>query len=412
MGRSHVPGLVRSGTVEVVSALPVPRTLLFVVNSPSFFLSHRLPIAHAARAAGYGVQVATMDGDGVERIISHGFVHHKLPMTRSGINPVAELRTVLSIWALFRRLRPDIVHLVTIKPVIYGGLVARAARVPAVVAAVSGLGFVFVARGVRARFVRWAAVKSYRAALNLSKLRVVFQNASDRDAFVDLGIVRSDQVVMVRGSGVDLTEFTPLAEPTAALVVVMAARLLVDKGVREFVAAARLLRTRGVAARFQLVGDVDLGNPSTIDDVEVAEWRKQGVVEVLGDRRDVARIFAAANVVVLPSYYGEGLPKVLIEAAACGRAVITTDMPGCRDAVEPGRTGLIVPPRDVVALADAIEHLAMDRERCSKMGRMGRALAEREFDVRSVVAAHLAMYAEISAAGCDLYGRGAANASS
>lgn len=398
MGHTHVAGLARGGTVQVVSELPVPRTLLFVVNSPSFFLSHRLPIADAARAAGYDVQVATMDGEGVEQIISRGFAHHTLPMTRSGINPVAELRTVMAIWTLFRRLGPDIVHLVTIKPVIYGGLAARAARVPAVVAAISGLGTVFIARGVRARFVRWIAVKSYRAALNLGRLRVVFQNASDRDALVDLGVVKPDQVVMVRGSGVDLTEFVPVAEPATAPVVVMAARLLVDKGVREFLQAAQLLRMRGVAARFRLAGEVDPGNSATIDDAELAAWREKGIVELLGQRRDVAQIFAAANVIVLPSYR-EGLPKVLIEAAACGRAVITTDVPGCRDAVEPGRTGLLVPPRNAIALADAIERLVTNRDLRSTMGQMGRALAERDFDVRNVIAAHLAIYEEISAAG-------------
>ncbi len=380
-----------------MSASPVPQTLLFVVNSPSFFLSHRLPIANAARAAGYDVQVATMGGDEVGRIVALGFAHHELPMTRSGINPVAELRTVLAIWALFRRLRPDIVHLVTIKSVIYGGLAARAARVPAVVAAISGLGFVFIARGVRASIVRGIAVRSYRMALNHARLRAVFQNASDRDALIDLGIVKPEQCVVVRGgSGVDLAEFTSLPEPTTTPVVAMAARLLVDKGVREFVDAAKLLRMRGVAAHFRLAGDVDPGNAATIGATELDRWRAAGMVEILGQRRDVAALFAAANIVVLPSYR-EGLPKVLIEAAACGRAVVTTDVPGCRDAIEPGRTGLLVPPRNAVALADALERLIADSDLRSTMGRMGRELAEREFDVCRVIESHLTIYEEISA---------------
>ena len=151
-----------------MTAFSVRRTLLYIVNSPSFFLSHRLPVANAARAAGYDVQVATMHGDEIEQIISHGFVHHALPMTRSGVNPLGELRTLLAIWSLLRRVRPDIVHLVTIKPVIYGGLAARATRLPAVVAAIPGLGFVFIARGLRARIVRWVVVWSYRAALKSS----------------------------------------------------------------------------------------------------------------------------------------------------------------------------------------------------------------------------------------------------
>ena len=226
----------------------------------------------------------------------------------------------------------------------------------------------------------------------------MFQNRNDRDAFVKLGIITAAQSTIIRGSGVDLAEFAPLPESATTPVVVMAARLLVDKGVREFVEAARLLRARGASARFQLAGEVDPGNSASIHDAELAVWRKQGIVELLGQRHDIAQVFAAATMVVLPSYR-EGLPKVLIEAAACGRAVVTTDVPGCRDAIEPGQTGLLVPPRDARALADAIERLVADRELRVRFGQMGRALAEREFDVRSVVEAHLAIYVEISATG-------------
>lgn len=380
-----------------MTAGPGPRRLLFVVNAPWFFLSHRLPIALAARDTGYDVHVATMDGAEVQQIKAHGFAHHVLPMTRSGINPVAELRTLLALRALFLRLQPDIVHLVTIKAVIHGGIAARMARVPAVVAAISGLGFVFLARGIRANLVRAVAVACYRAALNHPRLRAVFQNESDREALIALRIVKPEQAVVLRGgSGVDLAEFAVRPEPAVTSVVVMASRLLADKGVREFVEAARLLRGRGIVARFRLAGEVDPGNAATIGDREVAEWRASGIVDVLGQRSDVADLFAAAHVVVLPSYR-EGLPKVLIEAAACGRAVVTTDVPGCRDAIEPGRTGLLVPARDANALAGAIGRLVTDHELREVMGRQGRELAEREFDVRKVVASHLALYAELGA---------------
>jgi glycosyltransferase involved in cell wall biosynthesis len=380
-----------------LSAQQKPRRLLFVVNAPWFFLSHRLPIALAARDAGYDVHVATMDDAGVEQIKAHGFAHHALPMTRSGLNPAAELRTLLAMRALFRGLKPDIVHLVTIKAVIHGGIAARMARVPAVVAAISGLGFVFLARGFKASVVRAVAVRCYRAALDHPRMRVIFQNESDRDTLVALRVVRPDQAIVLRGgSGVDLAGFPAFPEPATTPIVVMAARLLADKGVREFVAAARLLHERSVPARFQLAGDVDPGNAATIDAKELAGWRATGIVEVLGQRTDIPAIFGAAHVVVLPSYR-EGLPKVLIEAAACGRAVVTTDVPGCRDAIEPGRTGLLVPVRDAVALADAIERLVVNPEIRATMGRMGRALAEREFDVRRVVESHMAVYAGLGA---------------
>ncbi len=378
-----------------MNARPSPRSLLFVVNAPWFFLSHRLPIALAARDAGYDVHVATMDGAEVQQIKAHGFAHHVLPMTRSGVNPVGELRTLRAMRALFLRLKPDIVHLVTIKSVIHGGIAARMARVPAVVAAISGLGFVFLARGFRAELVRTVAVACYRAALDHPRLRVIFQNESDREALLALRVVKPDQAVVLRGgSGVDLAEFTALPEPATTPVVVMAARLLVDKGVREFLEAAKSLHMRGVRATFRLVGDVDPGNAATLGDAELARWRATGIVEFLGHRRDSGAIFGTAHVVVLPSYR-EGLPKVLIEAAACGRAVVTTDVPGCRDAIEPGRTGLLVPARNAAALADAIERLVTDDALRASMGRMGRALAEREFDVRKVVEAHLALYAVI-----------------
>lgn len=373
----------------------MPRRLLFVVNAPWFFLSHRLPIAVAARDAGYDVQVATMDGAEVERIKALGFVHHVLPMTRSGVNPVMELRTLLAMCALFRRVKPDIVHLVAIKAIIHGGIAARAARVPAVVAAITGLGFLFLARGVKAGFVRAVAVRCYRAALNHPRLRAIFQNASDRETLIALRVVRAGQATILRGgSGVDLSVFKPRPEPEGTPVVVMVARLLVDKGVREFVEAAKLLRARSVPARFRLAGEMDSGNAATISTAEISGWRAASVVELLGHRHDVAEIFAAANVVVLPSYR-EGLPKVLIEAAACGRAVVTTDVPGCRDAIEPGRTGLLVPARNALALADAIERLVSDADLRYRMGQEGRAFAEREFDVRKVVESHMVLYAEI-----------------
>ncbi|WP_134870042.1 glycosyltransferase family 4 protein, partial [Bordetella pertussis] len=229
-----------------------PRRLLFVVNNPAFFLSHRLPLAEAARADGYEVHVATMDGPSVPDIVARGFAHHVIPMTRSGNQPLQELRSVWALVRLFRRLRPGLVHLVTIKPVLYGGIAARLAGVPAMVAAISGLGFVFVAGGLKARLLRAAVGRLYRLALGHRNSRIVFQNTADRDVLARLGAVRAEQVVMIRGSGVDLGQYRVVPEPAAPVTALMAARLLRDKGVREFVEAARLLRQRGLSVRMQL----------------------------------------------------------------------------------------------------------------------------------------------------------------
>lgn len=365
--------------------------LLFVVNNPAFFLSHRLPLALAAQRAGYDVHVATMAGDSVSQIEAHGLTHHVIPMTRSGKQPLQELRTVWALYRLFRRLRPEVVHLVTIKPVLYGGIAARLARVPGMVSAISGLGFVFVAKGAKAAMVRHVVSVLYRLALGHRNSRIVFQNGNDRDVLRALGAVRDGQVVMIRGSGVDLADYVEVAEPPPPVVALMVARLLRDKGVVEFVDAARILRAQGANVRMLLAGGIDPGNPASVTQADVNAWQHQGLIEALGERRDVADLYAAAHIAVLPSYR-EGLPRALIEAAACGRAVITTDVPGCRDAIEPDETGLLVPSHDAQALAAAIQRLATDHALREQMGRAGRALAEREFDIEDVCRKHLDIY--------------------
>ncbi|WP_137885665.1 glycosyltransferase family 4 protein [Pseudomonas sp. 2FE] len=370
------------------------KRLLFVVNDPVFFVSHRLPLAIGAQCSGYEVHIATMPGPVVDEIERHGFFHHALPLSRSGKNPLAELRAIASIYQLFRALQPDLVHLVTIKPVLYGGIAARLVGVRGVVAAVSGLGFVFLASGLKATLMRFPIKLLYRFALGKQNLRVIFQNPDDRDVLLNMGALDAGKVEMIRGSGVDLAHYPALPEPEGLPVICLAARLLRDKGVREFVEAARLLRQRGVRATFRLIGDADPGNPATVTADELKGWSQEAVVELLGYRKDIAKLFAAAHVVVLPSYR-EGLPKVLVEAAACGRAVVTTDVPGCRDAIEPDVTGLLVPARDSVALADAIQRLVDDSTLRRSFGQAGRALAEREFAIEKIVQAHLDIYKKL-----------------
>lgn len=373
------------------------RRLLFVVNNPAFFMSHRVPVALAAQRAGYDVHVATMDGPAVADIEALGMTHHAIPMTRSGKHPLQELGTLLALLRLFRRLRPQVAHLVTIKPVLYGGIAARLARVPGMVAAISGLGFVFLSNSLKMRLVRAVVARLYRLALGHRNSRVIFQNGADRDLLKSLGAVRDEQVVLIRGAGVDLDLCRALPEPPAPPVVVtMVARLLRDKGVQEFVQAARLLRERGVPVTMRLVGGVDAGNPASATPAEVEAWQREGSVQALGERADVPQLYADSHIAVLPSYR-EGLPKSLIEAAACGRAVVTTDVPGCRDAIDPGKTGLLVPVRDPQALADAIARLAGDATQRQAMGAAGRALAEREFNIERVARIHVDLYDTLSA---------------
>jgi glycosyltransferase involved in cell wall biosynthesis len=370
------------------------RKILFVVNVDWFFLSHRLPIALEAQRQGFEVHIATRLTDKLGELRRHGLIVHVLGLDRTGASLVNAWLTGLQLWRVLRAVRPDVMHLVTIKPILLGGVLARLMRVPALVVAVSGLGYVFMSHGSTALVRRGVVSLLYRVALTHPNLKVIFQNSDDLRSMTDIVPLPGRQVVILRGSGVDLAHFVKTPRPTGVPVVMLAARLLADKGVFEFVEAARILKARGCLARFVLVGTVDSANPTSVKQAELDAWVTQGVVEWWGQRSDMAQVLAAAQVVVLPSYR-EGLPKVLLEAAACGRSVVTTDVPGCRDAIDPGVTGLLVPVRNASALALTMDDLINNPARCQVMGDAGRVLAERAFDVRQVVDEHLRIYSEL-----------------
>lgn len=368
--------------------------LLFIINTPEFFLSHRLPLAVAARNAGFTVHIATGPGTAYKKIIDLGFTHHPLPISRSGQNPLYEAWSLWTLYRLMRKIKPDLVHLVTIKPVLYGGLMARLAGVPAMIAAISGLGTVFTAQSYGSFWMRKVVEFVYRLSLRHPNERIIFQNPDDRSKLIDIVGFGREQSVLIKGSGVSIPDYPMHPEPEGIPVITFAARLLKDKGVREFAEAAKILKERGVVARFLLAGSTDPGNPTSISDDEVSAWAAHDLLEPLGHLNDIASLFSKSNVVVLPSYR-EGLPKVLIEAASCGRAVVTTDVPGCRDAIEPNVSGLLVPARDAKALADAIQSLISDPLKRKRMGSAGHALAEREFSIEKVVSAHLDIYRDL-----------------
>ena len=373
-------------------------SLLYVVNTPRFFLSHRLSLALAAQTAGYRVEVATGPGSARDAALidAAGFGHHRLPLARSSTNPAHEVRLCAALSGLFRRLRPDLVHLVTIKPVLYGGLLARLFRVPGVVSAISGMGHVFA--DDRHRALRWGVEQLYGAALGHRNGRVILQNELDRHDLQRIGALPFGRDVTMPGSGVDLDTFypTPLPAAESRPLVVLPARMVWDKGVSEFVQAARQLQSSGVDARFALVGAEDPDSAHPVPRRQLQEWQLQGEVEWWGYRDDMPEVLAAASLVVLPSTYREGMPKALQEAAASGRAIVTTDAPGCRDVVDPGRSGLLIRPGDALDLAEKIGTLLADRPRLAAMGACGRRKAEAEFGVEQVVAAHLEVYRALS----------------
>jgi glycosyltransferase involved in cell wall biosynthesis len=371
------------------------KRLMIVVNAAEFFLSHRMPIALAAKEAGYDVHVACPPGKGVDEIKNLGFYCHALPLFRKGQNPIKELSTIVKLAHLLHKVKPDVLHLVTIKPVLYGGLVARILGNIAVVAAITGLGTVFNPKNTKERIRKRVVALLYRIALKQNRLMVIFQNANDRDIICRVCDLSAERIALIRGSGVDLENFYPEPEPEGTPVVAMAARLLHDKGVGEFVAAAKILSARNVEVEMLLAGQVDEGNPTSVSKEEIENWRSIGNLKILGHIADIAELYAASNIACLPSYH-EGLPKSLIEAAASGRAVVTTDVPGCRDAIEAGRTGMLVPAGNAEALASAIEALIKNPTLRRKMGVEGRRLAEDAFALKIVIQKHLEIYRAVA----------------
>lgn len=367
------------------------RRILFVVNVDWFFLSHRMPLARAARALGAHVTIAGEDTGAARQIRDEGFAFEPLPLSRSGTQLPAQARALLSLVRLYRRLRPDLVHQVTIKPVLYGSIAARIARVPAVVNAISGLGHLFHPSRHHDPLARLARLL-YRLALRGPATRTIFQNPEDRDAFVASGMVAGRQAVLIRGSGVDVRQFVVAPEPPGERIVVLPARMLREKGVGVLAEAARLLRPAFPSARFVLVGGLDPGNPTAVGEDEIRRWVDEGIVEWWGSRSDMPAVFRSASIVALPTHYKEGLPKALLEAAACGRPLVATNIPGCREIVRPGVNGILVPPQDPPALAEALRRLLSDSDERARFGAASRRIAESEFAEEIVVAQTVALY--------------------
>lgn len=384
-----------NNNTENTNTLP-RKKVLYLVNIDWFFLSHRLPIALAAIDAGYEVHLLCGISNKLEELESHGLILHNLPINRSKINLFQEIQTILKIIKTFKAIKPDLVHLVTIKPVLYGGIIARVFKTQSVVAAISGMGFIFSNHDWKTKLKRSLVSFTYKKALKINNLKVIFQNPIDQDTLTNIVALHSSQFTLIPGSGVDLSTYSISDEPTSDVpIVVLAARLLHDKGVNEFIDAAQTLKMKKIHARFCLIGAPDPDNPNSVTNNELTIWVNEGIVESWGHRSDMPNVLSNANLVVLPSYYGEGLPKILIEAAACGRAIITTDMPGCRDSITPDVTGLLIPARDSEALASAIERLLTDKDLRVRMGQAGRKLAENKYSIEQVIKTHIDIYNEL-----------------
>lgn len=354
------------------------KTLLFLVSEDWYFCSHRLALARAARKAGAKVAVACRVRDHAAMIETEGFTLYPLPFDRSRRNVLADITTLLKIRSLYASLKPDIVHQVAMKPVLYGSIAAWMTGTPAVINALGGLGYLFINHSLSVRMARGVLGILFRFLLNRQNSLLIVQNPDDAAVFEGRIGVTADRMTIIRGAGVNTTHFSPHPEPGSPPVIALCvSRMLWDKGIGELVDAARTLKEKGVPVRVQLAGPRD-DNPASIPQETLDEWAREDVVDILGPRSDIADLYHSAHIAVLPSYR-EGLPKSLLEAAACGLPMVATDVPGCREVCRNGETGLSVPARSVDALADALEKLAINPALRSSFGTAARNAAETEF---------------------------------
>ena len=367
------------------------RRLMFVITEDWYFWVHWIGLAEAARDAGYEVTVVTTVREHGERIRALGLDLVHVDFARGRLSPRANLRTVLALRGIYRRLEPHLVHHIAIQPIVLGSVAVAQVRGLAVVNALMGLGAGLTSGHIKARLVRPMLRPALAWAMRRPRSRTVVQNAENAKFVESLG-VRRERISLVQGVGVDVWTFRPRPAPAGPIRVAMVSRLLWDKGVREFIRAAALVREAREDVVFTLVGAPDEGNPTSVPREQLRSWAADGLVEWWGYRKDVADVLAGSHIAVLPTYYGEGVPTTLLEAAACGRPVVATDVPGCRTAVRHGINGLLVPARDARALADAVTALADDPARRAAMGAEGRRRAETEFASERIHAETLLVY--------------------
>jgi glycosyltransferase involved in cell wall biosynthesis len=352
--------------------------LVYVITEDWFFASHFLDRAIAAKNYGYKVSVVTRCRETAQQLHAHGLIFEDINFSRRGLNPIGELATIVRLRAILRRIKPDFVHNIALKPVVLGSLAARLAGVRNVVNAPVGMGYVFTSNESRARVLRPLVKKLIRYVLSRPNSKVIIENSDDYDNLVSGRFAKKESISLVKGAGVDTAKFKYTVEPEQPVKIIMVARLLRDKGIQEFIDAAEIVKQSNSSVKFLLVGDVDDGNPTSLNSKQLVELKNSESVEWLGARHDIAELLATCHIACLPSYR-EGLPKSLIEAAAVGRAIVATDVPGCREVVTHLMNGLLVPPRDSKALAAALLVLINDPELRSKMGRENRSKAETEF---------------------------------
>ena len=366
--------------------------ILYLVSEDWYFVSHRLPMARSAQRAGYEVHVATRIGNCAEKIRHEGFVLHPIQWRRGTLNPIRLFAAIIETRRLYRQVRPDLVHHVAVVPTLIGSLAALGLPIVRL-NALAGLGFAFTSNSPKARVVRPIASFLLRWLLKRPDTTVLVQNPDDQSVVMKLG-VSNDKIVVIPGSGVDIDFLTQMPEPTGPFTVGFVGRLLDDKGVRTLVDAHELLAQRGITVHTLLAGAPDPSNPASVPDQVLDSWRLIPNLQLLGQVEDIRTVWARAYVAVLPSRR-EGLPKSLLEAAACGRPLIATDVPGCREIARDGVNALLIPTDEAGALAQAIETLLKDQSLRARFGQASRKIVVQEYSSTRIGREVVALYARL-----------------
>ena len=377
------------------------KKLLIVVNELSYFISHRLNVATEAKKKGYEVYICY----GENKIKKNNFKIKKyfkffhVLINRGNINPFTELNSIYSIYCLIKKINPSVLHLVTLKPCLYGGIASFFLNIKAIIFALPGLGTIYNSKKIKFIIIKNLTNFFFKILFRINNCFLLLQNNSDKRYFLKKKIIDKNKVKIIKGSGVNLSNYQFVKERANPIVISFISRLIIEKGIEYFISAAEIIKKRtNLNLRFRVYGSIDPGNPQSITKIELKKWKKDGFVEFFGYSKNINNVLKNTNIVCLPSFYGEGLPRILLEAAAAGRSVVTTNHPGCRDSIIPNVTGYLVPIKNSKQLADKLEFLASKNKIRSRMGKNARIFAEKNFSTNFIAQKHMKLYKKLTKA--------------